>query len=263
MDINVIMDMDMNIAENLQTLIDVKEDIKSAIEEKGVTVSGGLDSYADAIDQIDPGVVNKIYIQNGTKLAYSSWPTETWVEGGRLMKRTLFPTNIDFTYVTDMSYMFYECNISEVPISTMNLSNITNTSYMFYGCGNLKNSAYTGWVDHIIDFTDANNVIDMSYMFASDTSMAGGVGDVVKVDISNCKSIRGLIQGSADILSVYFKGELLSDCDIVNSLAKGGVNGVLNIFYDYRYDYSRLINAYSSYRDYVFLRYDFDQNKIV
>lgn len=254
MDINVIMDMDMNIAENLQTLIDVKEDIKSAIEEKGVTISGGLDSYADAIDQIDPGAANKIYIQNGTKLAYSSWPVEKWVEGGHLMKRTLFPTNIDFTYVTDMSYMFYGCNISEVPISTMNLSNITNTSYMFYGCGGLRNSLT---FDHIIDFTDANNVIDMSYMFA------GGVGDVVKVDISNCKSIRGLIQGSKDILIVYFKGELLSDCDIVNSLAKNGVNDILNIYYDYRYDYSRLIDRYSSYRDYNFVRYDFEQNKRV
>lgn len=250
MDINVI----MNIAENLQTLIDVKAYMKSAIEEKGVTVSGGLDSYAGAIDQIDPGAVNKIYIQDGTKLAYSSWPTETWVEDGQIMKHTLFPTNIDFAYVTDMSYMFYECNISEVPISTMNLSNITNTSYMFYGCGGLKNSLT---FDHIIDFTDANNVIDMSYMFAD------GVSDVVKVDISNCKSIRGLIQGSADILSVYFKGELLSDCDIVDSLAKNGVNDILNIYYDYRYDYSRLINRYSSYRNYNFVSYDFEQNKRV
>lgn len=252
MDINVIMDMDMNIAENLQTLIDVKEDIKSAIEEKGVTISGGLDSYADAIDRIDPGAANKIYIQNGTKLAYSSWPREVWVEGGHLMERVLFPTNIDFTYVTDMSYMFYECNILEVPISTMNLSNITNTSYMFYGCGGLNN----------VNFTDANNVTDMSYMFAGGVG-GGSSSGVVKVDISNCKSIRGLIQGSYDILSVYFKGELLSDCDIVDSLAKSGVTAILNIFYDYRYDYSRLINRYSSYRDYNFVRYDFEQNKRV
>lgn len=240
------------IADKLQDLIDAKADMKSAIEEKGITIIGGLDSYADAIDQIDINGGSVVYLRDGTKLAYSSWPIETSYEDGKFVQHTLFP-NIDFTYVTDMSYMFYNCNMTDVPISTMNLSNITNTSYMFYNCTNL---------DHTIDFTDANNVVDMSYMFASTNSIVGDI-DTVKVDISNCKSIRGLLSGSADIYNVYFKGELLSDCDIRDALKISGVNQPMNIYYDYRYDYSRLISDYGSYEYYVFFRYDFDQNKRV
>lgn len=52
------MDFIMTIADNLQTLIDCKADMKSAIESKGVTVSGGLSTYADAIRQIDGNTIN-------------------------------------------------------------------------------------------------------------------------------------------------------------------------------------------------------------
>jgi len=42
--------------------------------------------------------------------------------------------------VTDMSYMFYECNaLSSLPdISKWNTSKVTNISYMFYGCNSLS-----------------------------------------------------------------------------------------------------------------------------
>lgn len=43
----------MNTAEYLTQLIDCKADMKAAIEERGVTVSGGLSTYADAIKKID------------------------------------------------------------------------------------------------------------------------------------------------------------------------------------------------------------------
>ena len=60
----------MTIADNLQTLIDCKADMKSAIEEKGVTVSGGLSTYADAIKQIVPPIVDvKVFeIYSGLQL---------------------------------------------------------------------------------------------------------------------------------------------------------------------------------------------------
>lgn len=45
----------VSIAENLQELIDAKADIKSAIESKGVEVTGGLTTYADAIREIETG----------------------------------------------------------------------------------------------------------------------------------------------------------------------------------------------------------------
>ena len=48
----------MTISDRLHDLITAKEDMKSAIEEKGVEVTGGLTSYADAIDSIIPPIVD-------------------------------------------------------------------------------------------------------------------------------------------------------------------------------------------------------------
>ena len=45
----------MSIADKLQELVDSKDDMKSAIREKGVEVEGGLTSYASAIRKIQTG----------------------------------------------------------------------------------------------------------------------------------------------------------------------------------------------------------------
>jgi hypothetical protein len=46
--------------------------MKSAIESKGVTITGGLSSYADAIDSIltDIGDVECIYVPNGISFGF-------------------------------------------------------------------------------------------------------------------------------------------------------------------------------------------------
>ena len=45
----------MSIADKLTSLINTKQDIKSAISEKGVEVTGGMTTYADAIRRIETG----------------------------------------------------------------------------------------------------------------------------------------------------------------------------------------------------------------
>ena len=45
----------MSIADKLTLLINTKQDIKSAISEKGVEVTGGMTTYADAIRRIETG----------------------------------------------------------------------------------------------------------------------------------------------------------------------------------------------------------------
>lgn len=234
----------MSIADKLQTLIDVKEDMKSAIEEKGISVTGDLTSYADAIDQIDPSAVNKIYIQNGTKLAYSSWSDR--IPGiGTSYK---VPDNFDLSQVVDMSYMFSHAMLTDFSDLENNIipENITNTSYMFSYTYNLKN----------VDMSHCSNVSDMSYMFEYTSSSL----EIIKLDISNCKSIRGLIYSSYPNY-IYLKGKLLDDCDISDALKASG-SGPINIYYDKLYNYSRLINAFTNSR-YNFKKYDFEQNKVV
>lgn len=60
----------MTTAEYLNDLITAKEDMKSAIEEKGVEVTGGLTSYADAINSlnIDYTALDVIYIPAGVNI---------------------------------------------------------------------------------------------------------------------------------------------------------------------------------------------------
>lgn len=64
------MDYIMTTADRLNDLITAKEDMKSAIEEKGVEVTGGLTSYADAINSLntDYTALDVLYIPAGVNI---------------------------------------------------------------------------------------------------------------------------------------------------------------------------------------------------
>lgn len=110
----------MSIADELNTLVNCKEDMKSALIEKGVTPEGGLSTYADAIDKIQTGLEEK-YV--GLKFS-NSYFTEA--------------PNIDTSLYTDMSYMFNGCTSLE-SVPELNCSNVENVLRMFSGCEYLKN----------------------------------------------------------------------------------------------------------------------------
>ena len=75
--------------------------------------------------------------------------------------RFYFP---ETSYMTDMSYMFYNCKGLEdtlaseaIDLNSFNTSNVTNMNHMFYGCNNICNLEINNW--------DTRKVTDMSYMF--------------------------------------------------------------------------------------------------
>lgn len=113
-----------NIADKLNELIEVKSDIKAAIESKGVTPTGGLSTYADAIRSIETGdiiIEGDFVVVNGMKFGYS--------------ELTSF-SHLDFSKVTNMGSMFRNCTkLIESPIIT---SSPTSCGYTFSGCTNLK-----------------------------------------------------------------------------------------------------------------------------
>ena len=85
------------VAENLQTIIDIKSDIKTAIENKGITVGDtSFSEYAGKIDSISQNV--------------SSWT---------------LPTGVRFqgTTVTEMPKIYYD--------------NLYSGAQLFYNCANL------------------------------------------------------------------------------------------------------------------------------
>lgn len=125
----------MTTADYLKVLIDTKEDMKSAIESKGVTVTGGLSTYADAIDKIEFNTfitledVTHLLSNYGVRFGYSTFKE--------------FP-NIDIYWNDKVRgqldrerYMFANCyNLERLPL--LSFGNIRYLYYMFTGCTSLK-----------------------------------------------------------------------------------------------------------------------------
>lgn len=105
------------IAENLQEIIDIKSNIKTAIENKGVDMSNTtFGDYANKIGEISGGVAKIDVGGLGLKFGYSTFTT--------------IPDVFDFSNITDMSNMFYGCrNLTEIPL--FDTSNVENWSSAF------------------------------------------------------------------------------------------------------------------------------------
>lgn len=151
------------IAENLQTIIDIKADIKTAIENKGVTVGdAGFGEYASKIDSIEgSGSTSDIILPRQFRIAYSGadgeefnsssywqWPanikfaqTPFWAHAFAYVKNvenlpaisTVYPT--DLYYTTDFSYMFagakFSITYNMVFWNSLDYSNAAYINHMF------------------------------------------------------------------------------------------------------------------------------------
>lgn len=148
-----------------ETIIQDKILIANAINEKNDSVN--LDSsntfveYADAIGDISGGggsVTEKYPFPNGAKF-YSSKVSDIDL------------SKYEFSGVTDMSYMFYNCsNLTSLNLSDMNTSKVTDMSSMFTSCKKLT----------LLDLSNLNinNVTNMNTMFNACSSL-------IEVDLSN------------------------------------------------------------------------------
>ena len=138
------------IAENLQAIQDIKQNIKTAIENKGVDMTNTpFSEYSTKIDEISSGGIISDKIDAAS---YSlKFGNSTF---------TIVPDIFDFSNVTDMSDMFDGCQ-NLTTIHKLNTSNVTNMDSMFYYCKRLTS----------IELLDTSNVSDMSYMFRSCQSL--------------------------------------------------------------------------------------------
>ena len=107
----------MSIADKLNELVDCKNDIKSAIEERGIELEGGLSTYADKIRAIKGEWVP----DDGLTFAYSTCK--------------YFPT-FDTRNLTDMDGMFKSC--SEMNVAPeLETGHITSMNGTFLYCNEL------------------------------------------------------------------------------------------------------------------------------
>ena len=206
----------MSIADKLTLLINTKQDIKSAISEKGVEVTGGMTTYADAIRRIESGggggggKGDPIYVPAGLKFGYDS------SNPNRQPDLTL-PKIILARDYTDGSYMFAgNKGLHDIKgidsIKTSPHSLLANCNHMFYQCESLLS----------IPLFDTSNVTDMCGMFDGCKKLK----TIPKLDTSkvtnmdgmfgNCTSLTTIPQ--LDTSSVTHMYSTFSNCSSLKSI---------------------------------------------
>lgn len=233
------------IAENLQTIIDIKADIKTSIENKGVTVGdASFGSYAEKINEIsgDFDFVKIGYTQNNanimyenlmySKTLYDAWdPSSTSAESLYSSNRQLvYAPAIDTSNVTDMRFMFYHCDaLTFIPL--YNTSNVTNMAGTLTGCS----------ITSIPQF-DTSKVTVMSYCIQSLNKLItiplldfGNVSNEVLSIGTNCPELVNI--GGFTNLGKGFTDSVTSSSGILtftdsNKLSRQSCLNIFNSIYD-------------------------------
>ena len=237
------------VAENLQTILDIKSDIKTAIINKGVSVADtdSFTTYADKIESIETGgELGSITItENGTYTpsegvdGYNevnvnvTTPIESYIlpEGIKFSESSFseIPTNFDYRNITDMSKMFQNCkNIITVP-SFLNCQNVTNMSYMFYG------ATFVGTLGGKINLFDTSNVTDMSYMFYNCTS----IPNVPQLDTSNVSDMSYMFYGCSKLTTIPLlntsnvtnMNSMFANCSLLTTIPQLDTSSTTNVGY--------------------------------
>ena len=203
----------MSIADKLTLLINTKQDIKSAISEKGVEVTGGMTTYADAIRRIETGggggEGDSIYVPIGLKFGckVQNGPynppdftlpklilAEGYTDGSYMFEGTFGLTSINGIYTTNSSLtncyrMFHLC-VDLTTIPQFNTSNVNNMTEMFDGCTSLTT----------IPQLDTSNVTTMSQMFNECTSLT----TIPQLDTSKVENMMYMFWKCSSLTSVPY-----------------------------------------------------------
>ena len=150
-------------AGKLQDLITAKKNIRAAIESKGAAVTGGLSTYAAAIDRIK--LKGDHTIDPNTRFSLSTFTDAP---------------ELDTSNYTSMNRMFATClNLENVPV--YKTENVTNMDYMFSQCGSLKQ----------LDWLDTTSVKSMYGMFSPQlTDQITGETDTVKMSLERLPMLK-------------------------------------------------------------------------
>ena len=131
--------------------------------------------------------------------------------------------------VINMSHMFYYCT-SLTTIPQLDTSKVIYMNFMFYDCTKLIT----------IPQMDTSNVYDMNNMFCYCEKLT----TVPQMDISKVGDMSSMFGSCYSLTEVKFKGKPLSTLRVDGMFSSIKTNGTL--YYDSRYDYSKIINVMPS-----------------
>ena len=247
----------MNTAEYLNTLIECKEDMKAAIIEQGVTPTGGLSTYADAIYDLYSDILfSGLNWDEETRLAaidslqtYIEWTSrkvEEFIQNeidsgrngeecfnfddlnnsgnywGNMYGLTFFPSTDITSNLTSMK-RFFQYQNGLLAVGRFNTSNVTDMSSMFFNCANLIS----------IPQMDTSKVTNMGSMFAGcenitsipqmDTSKVTNMGSM----FAGCENITSIPQ--MDTSKVTNMGSMFAGCENITSIPQMDTSKVTNM----------------------------------
>ena len=226
------------VAENLQTILDIKNDIKDAIIAKGVSVadSDGFGTYASKIESIETGggsgstadgfdfsvlgydttlnnsCNDKIQADiDYSKTIFDNWNPNTTIAISEFYndKKLVYCPNIDTINVTNMGSMFSHCeSLTTIPL--LNTSNVNDMSSMFTYCSNLQT----------IPLLNTSNVTNMSSMFNGCKSLTTipllNTSNVTNMSsmFYNCSTLQSIpLLDTSNVTDMRY---LFYGCDIIN-----------------------------------------------
>ncbi len=160
---------------------------------------------------------------------------------------------MDFSNATDCSSMFHLCE-SLTTIPQMNFSNAINCSSMFGRCRKLTTIPQ-------MNFSNATDCSNMFYYceslttipqmnFSNAINCSGMFGHCKKLttipqmDISKVNNFSSMFESCYSLTEVRFKGKPISTANVNGMFTSVKTTGTL--YYDSRYDYSKIINVLPS-----------------
>lgn len=211
----------MTIEDRLNDLITAKADMKSAIESKGVDVTGGLSTYADAIRSIESGggEGSAVPLPDGTRFSSSRFEV---------------CPSVDTSNMTAMDFMFHGChNITTTPL--YDTSKVTNMRYMFHSCDNLVSVAKY----------DTSKVVDMESMFEGCKNLIS----IPEFDTSALRYAAGIFNGCYNLTTIpklnFSKVTSLGTYAFTSTSALKHLGGFTGVKVDLNLDYSNAITRES------------------
>lgn len=136
---------------------------------------------------------------------------------------------LDTSSVVDMNNMFRGCSkLTTIPL--LDTSKVTDMSYMFFDCEELTT----------IPLLDTSSVTNMAYMFSDCSKLT----TIPQLDISSVTNMTLMFSDCGLLTSVRFKGNPSISLNV--NLMFDSVTSTGTLYYDERYDYSKIINALPS-----------------
>ena len=242
----------MSIASEITRLQNAKADIKSSIEEKGVTVpsTATLDEYPELIDSIPAGGGDIDWsaigydgmpqgIQDGYDYAIevkNNWNSSATSLSYKFSNNynLIFMPLVATSLVTNMENMFNNC-YSLISIPLLDTSSVTNMGFMCSNCKSLKS----------FPLLDTSSVTNMQYMFQA----CDGLHTIPLLDTSSVTNMQGMFN-TCQRLTDNSLDNILQMCINATSYIGTKTLSYLGIRSYYGYPVSR-IQALPHYQDFL------------